>query len=108
MWVVLPLIVFFTLGVLSRRVLPTSVSWVKWINHFIIYVAFPAIIFNKVPALDLSLSVLIPASFAWTWAGVAMALVWAMSRVFNLARETTGALLILSLRWAIHLSWVMH
>ena len=96
MWVVLPLIVFFTLGVLSRRVLPTSVLWVKWINHFIIYVAFPAIIFNKVPALDLSISVLIPASFAWAWAGIAMALVWAMSRVFNLARETTGALLILT------------
>ena len=94
--VILPLLGFFALGVLARAFVPNPALWVKWINNFIIYIAFPAIIFNKVPSLELSANILIPASFAWAWALIAIALVFIISRAMKLRRETTGALLILT------------
>jgi len=90
--VILPLLGFFALGVLARAFVPNPALWVKWINNFIIYIAFPAIIFNKVPSLELSANILIPASFAWAWALIAIALVFIISRAMKLRRETTGAL----------------
>ncbi len=96
MTILLPIVGYFILGILARRWISDVGIWVKWINYFIIYVFFPAIILNKVPSLLVTPLVLIPAAVAWAWAGLAILLVLVLARFLQLPRETTGALLILT------------
>jgi len=94
--IVLPIVGFFLLGVAVRRWLGEQQHWVNWVNQFIIYVSFPAIILNKVPALAITSKVFIPAAIAWGWAGFAIVSVLLVARAIKLPRETTGAMLILA------------
>lgn len=65
------------------------------VNRFIVYLAMPALILLKVPALQLSSDMMVPASVAWAWLAIGVSIVLLLSRAFNWPRSIEGAMLIL-------------
>ncbi len=68
---------------------------VKWLNNYIIYLAMPALILLKVPALALSPEMMIPAGVAWAWLLIGSCMVICLSRWLVWPRPTEGAMLLL-------------
>lgn len=66
------------------------------LNKFIIYISLPAIIMLQVPKLNFSFDVLIPTIIAWLVMAFSAFCVLLFSRFFNLSREITGSLLLVS------------
>lgn len=93
--IILPIIGFFIVGFAARRFITEPTSIVKWINFFIIYVSFPAIILMKVPQLEFSNQVIIPVLVAWSWLAIGATMVLLLSRWLNWSKPTEGALLLL-------------
>jgi predicted permease len=93
--IILPIVGLFLIGFAARRVIPEPAPVVKWINYFIIYVSLPSIIFLKVPQLEFSPQVIIPAVAAWTWLAIGAAIVLLLSRWLGWAKPTEGALLLM-------------
>jgi predicted permease len=93
--IILPIIGLFLIGFAAKRVIPEPTSVVKWINYFIIYVSLPSIIFLKVPQLEFTPQVVIPAIAAWTWLAIGAAIVLLLSRWLSWAKPTEGALLLM-------------
>ncbi len=91
------IIVFFCIGYVARRHIDNISGTVKWLNHYIVYVAMPSIIFLKVPALDFTTDMLIPAGFAWAWALIGGALILIISRILAFPRPLEGAALLLTI-----------
>ena len=95
MHIILPIIGFFLIGFAARRFIAEPRFLVKWINHFIIYISLPAIIFLKVPQLEFSNQVIIPAIAAWVWLFCGIALTLLLSRWLSWTRPIEGAVLLL-------------
>lgn len=93
--IILPIIGLFLIGFAAKRVIPEPTSVVKWINYFIIYVSLPSIILLKVPQLEFTPQVVIPAIAAWTWLAIGAAIVLLLSRWLSWAKPTEGALLLM-------------
>lgn len=93
--IILPIVGFFLVGFAAKRVIPEPTSIVKWINFFIIYVSLPSIILLKVPQLEFSTQVIIPAVAAWAWLILGSVITLALSRWLKWARSTEGAMLLL-------------
>jgi predicted permease len=68
---------------------------VKWVNTFIIYLALPAIILLKVPLLEFSRAVMLPAGFPWLWMLLLIGMVLWLCRSLGWPRHIEGALLLL-------------
>lgn len=95
MHIILIIFGFFLVGYIARRFISEPTSLVKRVNLFIIYVCLPSIILLKVPHLEFSKQVLIPAVAAWVWLLVGVVLVLSLSRYLQWAKPTEGALLLL-------------
>jgi len=93
--IIFPIVGLFLFGFLARRVVSEPSRLVKWLNNFIVYLAMPALILLKVPKVDVSIEMLIPAGVAWAWLIVGSGLVLWISRALNWPRTTEGAMLIL-------------
>jgi predicted permease len=93
--VILIIALFFGAGLLARPLLQSIGSVVKWVNTFIIYLALPAIILLKVPLLEFSRAVMLPAGFPWLWMLVSIGMVLWLCRSFAWPRQIEGALLLL-------------
>ncbi|MDX3773825.1 AEC family transporter [Chromatiaceae bacterium AAb-1] len=74
-------------------ILPADSSHV--LNRYVLYIAMPALILQKIPLLAFSADLLIPAVTPWLLLVVVVLLVLLASRLFGFSRETTGALLII-------------
>lgn len=95
MQIILLIVSLFLLGFLARRLIPEPGGIVRWFNRFIIYLAMPALILLKVPNVELSTDMMIPAGFAWLWLLVGSVAVMALSRSLAWPRTTEGAMLLL-------------
>jgi len=93
--IILPIVALFLLGFAARRVITEPASIVKWFNNFIVYLAMPALILLKVPALELSAEMIIPAGVAWAWLLLGSIIVITLSRLLSWPRATEGAMLLL-------------
>lgn len=86
---------FFLLGFFARKFINEPTTLVKWINNFIVYLALPSLILLKVPDLEISSEMVIPAGVAWAWVLVGSLAVIALSRWQGWPRNTEGAMLLL-------------
>lgn len=93
--IIIPIVGFFLLGFICRRFITGPAYLVRWINYFIIYISLPAIILLKVPQLNISPQVIIPAAVAWTWVFVGGFIIIVISRWLKWAKTTEGAMLLL-------------
>lgn len=86
---------YIMVGVLLKvlGILPADSSHV--LNRYVLYIAMPALILQKIPLLNFSADLLIPAITPWLLLLIVVALVLLASRMFNFSREATGALLII-------------
>ncbi|BCO07763.1 membrane protein [Desulfolithobacter dissulfuricans] len=65
------------------------------LNLYVIYLALPALILDRVPGLDFSTSVLVPVLMPWLVVFCSAGLVYALAKLLHWDRETTGALLLM-------------
>lgn len=65
------------------------------LNAYVIYVALPALVLQKVPGLEFSSALIIPAVLPWLLLGLVMPVILYCARRWQWSRSTTGALLII-------------
>lgn len=86
--------VFVGLGLLFRRLSAFPRETAQTLNMFALYVSLPALILLKVPQLEFSADMLVPALVPWGVLGLSVVLVLLVSRRCNWPRPTTGVLLL--------------
>ncbi|WP_404399982.1 AEC family transporter [Idiomarina seosinensis] len=88
------LAVYLLLGQLFKRLgkFPDNTSRV--LNLYVIYAALPGVIFSKVPALEFSRELLIPALLPWLLLIISATFVYLIGRALDWSRSVIGALLI--------------
>ncbi len=86
--------IFVGLGALFRRlpVFPSQTAHV--LNMFALYVALPAVILLKVPQVQFSVDMIVPAVTPWIMLLLSAALVLWAGRAFGWSRDTIGVLLL--------------
>lgn len=85
---------FVALGVLFRKIKAFPEETALVLNMFALYVALPAVILLKVPQLQLSSEMLVPAIVPWVMLILSAALVLLAGKSFQWSRETIGVLLL--------------
>ena len=83
------------LGFITRQVISSPTALVRWLNNFIVYLAMPALILLKIPALTITAEMFIPAVVAWVWLLVGGLIVIAVSRWCAWPRHIEAAMLLL-------------
>lgn len=83
----------FIAGLIARRALTIPDAAPDAINTYIIYLALPAMILLRVPALELDARALLPVGFSWLVVLGSAAVVLVLARVYRWSREVAGALL---------------
>ncbi|WP_456386035.1 AEC family transporter [Desulfolithobacter sp.] len=91
----LPFLMLLLAGLICRRlaIFPTDTD--KSLNLYVIYLALPALVLDRVPGLDFSTSVLVPILMPWLVVLCSASLVYFLARLLRWDRETTGALLLM-------------
>jgi hypothetical protein len=85
---------FVGLGMLFRKVKAFPEQTALVLNMFALYVALPAVILLKVPLLQLSREMLVPAIVPWVMLIVSAILVLVVGKIMKWPRETIGVLLL--------------
>lgn len=85
---------FVGLGALFRKVKAFPEETALVLNMFALYVALPAVILLKVPQLQFSSDMLVPAIVPWLMLMLSAALVLMAGKSFQWSRETIGVLLL--------------
>ncbi len=85
---------YLILGMLARRIPKFSADTPAVLNAFVLYIALPALILQKIPALTFSSALLIPAIMPWALLLLVVAVVLLLSKLFGWSREVTAAMLI--------------
>ncbi len=85
---------YLILGMLARRIPKFSADTPAVLNAFVLYIALPALILQKIPALTFSSALLIPAIMPWALLLLVVAVVLLLSKMFGWSREVTAAMLI--------------
>ncbi len=85
---------FVGLGMLFRKVKAFPEQTALVLNMFALYVALPAVILLKVPLLQLSGEMLVPAIVPWVMLIISAVLVLFVGRSMQWSRETIGVLLL--------------
>lgn len=88
------ILLYLAIGVGIRFIPKFSQDTPAVLNAFVLYIALPALILQKIPALTLSSALLIPAVTPWVLLLIVVALVLLLSKIFQWSREVTAALLI--------------
>jgi predicted permease len=86
---------FVGLGMLFRKVKAFPDQTAQVLNMFALYVALPAVILTKVPKLNFSSDMILPAIVPWAMLAVSAALILILGKKFSWSRETTGVLLLI-------------
>lgn len=81
-------------GLVARRFRLASAGTPDLINAYIINIALPAMILQRVPALELNVAALVPVAFAWLVVLASAALVLLAARYYRWSAAITGALLL--------------
>jgi predicted permease len=88
------ILIYLCIGMLARRIPKFTDDTPVVLNAFVLYIALPAIILQKIPALTFSTALLIPAVVPWILLLIVVATVLLLSRIFGWSRDITAALLI--------------
>lgn len=88
------ILIYLCIGVLARRLPKFTDDTPAVLNAFVLYIALPALILQKIPALNFSTALLIPAVVPWILLLIVVATVLLLSRLFGWSRDITAALLI--------------
>ncbi len=88
--------VFVGLGILFRRIEAFPAQTSQVLNMFALYVALPAVILLKVPQLQFTGDMIVPAILPWAMLILSAALVLLGARLFGWSREVTGVLLLVA------------
>jgi len=88
------ILLYLCIGVLARRIPKFTDDTPVILNAFVLYIALPALILQKIPALTFSTALLIPAVVPWILLLIVVATVLLLSRLFGWSRDITAALLI--------------
>lgn len=88
------ILIYLCIGMLARRIPKFTDDTPVVLNAFVLYIALPALILQKIPALTFSTALLIPAVVPWILLLIVVATVLLLSRIFGWSREITAALLI--------------
>ncbi|MDX1705620.1 AEC family transporter [Pseudidiomarina sp.] len=85
---------YLVIGLLLQRSRQFPQNTGQVLNAYVIYVALPAVILQKIPLLELSSELLLPAITPWLLLLLTVPFVLWLSRRYNWSRATTGAMLI--------------
>ncbi|MFN6972432.1 MAG: AEC family transporter [Rheinheimera sp.] len=88
------ILLYLSIGVLARRIPKFTDDTPVVLNAFVLYIALPALILQKIPSLTFSTALLIPAVVPWILLLIVVATVLLLSRIFGWSRDITAALLI--------------
>lgn len=88
------ILIYLCIGMLARRLPKFTDDTPAVLNAFVLYIALPALILQKIPALNFSTALLIPAVVPWILLLIVVATVLLLSRLFGWSRDITAALLI--------------
>lgn len=88
------ILMYLCIGVLARRIPKFTDDTPVVLNAFVLYIALPALILQKIPALQFSTALLIPAVVPWILLLIVVATVLLLSKLFGWSRDITAALLI--------------
>ncbi len=86
---------FVGLGMLFRKIRAFPEQTAQALNMFALYVALPAVILLKVPQLDFSGDMVLPALMPWGMLALSALLVVAAGKKLGWSRETVGVLLLI-------------
>lgn len=85
---------FVGLGMLFRKIEAFPDQTAQVLNMFALYVALPAVILLKIPHLEFSDEMLVPAIVPWVMLVISASLVFLAGRRFSWSRGTIGVLLL--------------
>ncbi|ADH87091.1 AEC family transporter [Desulfurivibrio alkaliphilus] len=86
---------FLLIGLLLQRLPQLPQDAAQTLNLFVIYVSLPALVLLKVPQLEFSRELLVPALMPWGMLAVSALAVLLLARALAWSREITGTLLLL-------------
>lgn len=86
---------FLLIGLLLQRSRQFPQNSGQILNAYVIYVALPALVLQKIPYLQFSSQLLIPALTPWVLLALTVPLLLWLSKRLNWSRATTGAMLII-------------
>ncbi len=85
---------YLVIGLLLQRSRQFPQNTGQVLNAYVIYVALPAVILQKIPLLELSSELLVPALTPWLLLFVTIPVILWLARRYHWSRATTGAMLI--------------
>ncbi len=88
------ILIFLTIGFLARRHPKFPPDTPLVLNTFVLYIALPALVLQKIPALQLNWDLLIPALVPWLLLLLVAAVVLLLGRLLHWSRDIVVALLI--------------
>jgi hypothetical protein len=88
------ILLYLTIGALCKRIKRFGPETPAVLNTFVLYIALPALILQKIPSLQFSADLLIPALVPWLLLLIVVMLILAISRYLKWSKEVTVALLI--------------
>lgn len=88
-------LVFILIGYLLKRIPKFPEQTGSVLNLFVIYVSLPAVVLSKIPELQISAEILVPALMPWIMIIISAGAVLLLSRAFGWTRQITGCLLLL-------------
>ncbi|MEX2335370.1 MAG: AEC family transporter, partial [Pseudohongiella sp.] len=88
------ILVYLLIGTLLRRVKQFPADTGTVLNQYVLYVALPALVLQKIPLLDFSSQLWIPAVLPWALLLVTAGAVLLAARLWQWPRNVTGALLV--------------
>lgn len=86
--------VYLLLGLALQRVKQFPQNTGQVLNLYVIYIALPALVLQKIPALTFSSALIIPALLPWLLLALVVPLILLLAKRFHWSRGATGALLI--------------
>lgn len=92
---ILFILVLLFIGIALKRLPAFPESSAQVLTTFVIYISLPALILVKIPELEISPDILIPALMPWAMLIVSAILVLGFSKLFGWTKSVTGALMLL-------------
>lgn len=86
---------YLLLGVVLRRIPRFSENTGNVLSMFVIYVSLPALVLLKIPELEFSSELLVPALMPWGMLLITSLAILLLARLFHWSRAITGSLLLL-------------
>lgn len=88
------ILAYLLIGILLRRIRGFPAETGPVLNQYVLYVALPALVLQKMPLLEFSSQLWIPAALPWLLLGMTAGAVLLVARLWHLDRQITGALLV--------------